>query len=68
MCIRDRHIAEYINWDSMTVKASAIEEFVNLVKEATNPIDDHRSSSSYRLHTIGVLAQRALMRSFGTED
>ena len=61
-------IAEYINWDSMTVKASAIEEFVNLVKEATNPIDDHRSSSSYRLHTIGVLAQRALMRSFGTED
>ena len=39
----EEHIAEYINWDSMTVKASAIEEFVNLVKEATNPIDDHRS-------------------------
>ena len=64
----EEHIAEYINWDSMTVKASAIEGFVNLVKEATNPIDDHRSSSSYRLHTIGVLAQRALTRSFGRED
>ena len=57
-------ISQHIDWDSMTVQSDAIGNFEQLVKESASPIDDHRSSSSYRTHTVGVLARRALLRIF----
>lgn len=39
-------------------------EFARLVAAAARPIDDHRSTASYRRHAVGVLASRLLTRSF----
>jgi len=39
-------------------------EFGRLVREASRPIDDHRSTAAYRRHAVGVLAQRLLTRSY----
>jgi CO/xanthine dehydrogenase FAD-binding subunit len=36
-----------------------------LVSAAARPIDDHRSTSRYRSHAVGVLARRAAVRIFG---
>ena len=61
-------ISENIDWNSMTVRSGAIENFERLIRESANPIDDHRSSSAYRTHTIGVLGRRALLRIFRLES
>ena len=61
-------ISENIDWNSMTVRSGAIDNFERLVRESASPIDDHRSSSAYRTHTIGVLGRRALLRIFRLEN
>lgn len=55
--------SEAIDWDAMTIPAEALEGFGAACAEAASPIDDHRSTSAYRRHGIGVLARRALRRS-----
>jgi Aerobic-type carbon monoxide dehydrogenase, middle subunit CoxM/CutM homologs len=61
-------ISENIDWNNMTVQSGAIENFERLIRESANPIDDHRSSSVFRTHTIGVLGRRALFRIFRLEN
>jgi len=41
-----------------------LSEFSRLVRDASRPIDDHRSTAAYRRHAVGVLAQRLLTRSY----
>jgi CO/xanthine dehydrogenase FAD-binding subunit len=45
-----------------------IERFGQLVAEAAHPIDDHRSTATYRRHAVGVLATRALRRALATRS
>jgi CO/xanthine dehydrogenase FAD-binding subunit len=40
-----------------------IEQFGRVVAQAAQPIDDHRSTATYRRHAIDVLARRALRRA-----
>jgi CO/xanthine dehydrogenase FAD-binding subunit len=44
--------------------AATLDEFGRLVREASRPIDDHRSTAAYRRHAVGVLSQRLLSRSY----
>ena len=52
-----------IDWDAMTIPDDALAAFASACAEAASPIDDHRSTSAYRRHAVGVLARRALRRS-----
>lgn len=49
---------------SVPPDASIVEEFGRRVSAAARPIDDHRSTATYRRHAVGVLARRLLTRSF----
>ncbi|MBC2722067.1 xanthine dehydrogenase family protein subunit M [Desulfosporosinus sp.] len=56
--------------DSLTnslATLSAFEQAAELVKEAVNPIDDVRSTASYRKQMVGVLTRRALVEAWGEE-
>jgi len=57
-------LAERASWqqDRLVVDDAGAEEFVAGVAAAASPIDDHRSTASYRAHAVGVLARRALRR------
>lgn len=57
----------HIDWSSMPGSASVpdprtYETFAALVSDASQPIDDHRSTAAYRRHAVKVMAQRAFMR------
>ena len=41
-----------------------VETFGEMVAQAASPIDDHRSTAVYRRHAVGVMAKRALVRTF----
>lgn len=47
----------------MRVSASLAQEFAERAAQECSPIDDHRSTASYRRHAIQVLAQRLLLRA-----
>ncbi len=49
------------------LSAEVIAECSELVRAASRPIDDHRSSAAYRRHAVGVLAGRQLRRAFPHE-
>lgn len=49
------------------LSADVIAECSELVRAASRPIDDHRSSAAYRRHAVGVLAGRQLRRAFPHE-
>ena len=57
-------ITDYLDWESMQVDPSGLDQFKDLVSAASSPIDDHRSVAAYRRKSIGILAQRALTRVF----
>jgi CO/xanthine dehydrogenase FAD-binding subunit len=42
---------------------AAMAEFGRLVAEEVRPIDDQRSTASYRRHAAGVIARRLLERA-----
>jgi CO/xanthine dehydrogenase FAD-binding subunit len=58
-------LADRVDWDRLTIADPVdLGYFAGLVAEATRPIDDHRSTASYRRHAIRVLAQRAAAQAF----
>ncbi len=54
-----------IDWDERRLPGGddALAEFARLVRAASRPIDDHRSTAEYRRHAVGVCARRALERA-----
>jgi CO/xanthine dehydrogenase FAD-binding subunit len=57
-------VADAIDWGRRSIATEAVVEFGRLAAEASSPIDDHRSTATYRRHSIDVLAQRLLRRAF----
>ena len=55
-----------IDWSSLAISADALEHIGELVQQAASPIDDHRSTASYRSHSVRVLARRLIER--GVQD
>ncbi|GAA5148043.1 FAD binding domain-containing protein [Pseudonocardia eucalypti] len=54
-------LADGGHWDSKTALPPALlAEFANRVRAAASPIDDVRGSAAYRLHSLAVMARRAL--------
>jgi CO/xanthine dehydrogenase FAD-binding subunit len=57
-----------IDWEAGGVlsdevrRDGTLDRFAELVSAAARPIDDHRSTASYRRHAVGVCARRALER------
>lgn len=62
-------ISSRVDWTerSLSDTTADIAEFTTLVREAAQPIDDHRSTAEYRRHAVGVCASRALERIFSNE-
>ena len=56
-------LAEAIDWSDVSVDGGVLDEFATLVRAASSPIDDHRSSADYRRHAVGVLATRLARRA-----
>ena len=52
--------AQELDWDAAS--AADVATFGRLVAEAARPIDDHRSTASYRRRAVQVLAERGLRR------
>ena len=67
--LAEDYLSGVIDWDKKSpINKSVIKNFVELVTASVKPIDDHRSSAAYRRHAVGILAKRALIRTFGEED
>ncbi len=49
------------------IRSTVVDQFAELVRQASRPIDDHRSTAEYRRHAVGVLAARQLRRAFPNE-
>lgn len=47
---------------------AAVREFAERVAAESRPIDDHRSTATYRRHAVGVLARRLLERARAAAD
>jgi CO/xanthine dehydrogenase FAD-binding subunit len=56
--------AAHVAFGAGSVSDTAVDQFAALAREASRPIDDHRSSADYRRHAVGVLAARLLRRAF----
>ena len=60
-------ISPRLNWQQRSLlDPSDVETFGEMVAQAASPIDDHRSTAVYRSHAIGIMAKRALVRTFGS--
>jgi CO/xanthine dehydrogenase FAD-binding subunit len=61
--------AASIDWNERRLAGAAdgLADFVALVRAASRPIDDHRSTADYRRHAVGVCAERALRRTFDND-
>jgi CO/xanthine dehydrogenase FAD-binding subunit len=58
-------VSERLDFEGMTSPDSdLVDRFADLVADAAQPIDDHRSSAAYRRHAVRVLARRAILRAF----
>jgi CO/xanthine dehydrogenase FAD-binding subunit len=57
-------IVSRIDWDAAAVTQADVDEFGERCAAASRPIDDHRSTASYRRHAVRVLASRQLRRAF----
>lgn len=60
-------ISPRLDWQQRSpLDPSDVETFGEMVAQAASPIDDHRSTAVYRSHAIGIMAKRALVRTFGS--
>ncbi len=57
-------VADRLDWDGRPAGAALAGEFGERVAVEARPIDDHRSTATYRRHAVGVLASRLLVRAF----
>jgi CO/xanthine dehydrogenase FAD-binding subunit len=57
-----------VEWDRGAVSSSQLREFGDLVAQASQPIDDHRSTAAYRRHSVGVMARRLARRAFPVDS
>jgi CO/xanthine dehydrogenase FAD-binding subunit len=56
-------VAGHVDWDTGRIPdPRTYETFGSMVADASQPIDDHRSTADYRRHAIAVCARRTLMR------
>jgi CO/xanthine dehydrogenase FAD-binding subunit len=49
-----------IDWNTSSVSTDDLDQVVQLVRESASPINDHRSTASYRTHAVGVLVKRLI--------
>lgn len=60
-------ISPRLDWQQRSpLDPGDVETFGEMVAQAASPIDDHRSTAVYRSHAIGIMAKRALVRTFGS--
>lgn len=60
-------ISPRLDWQQRSpLDPGDVETFGEMVAQAASPIDDHRSTAVYRSHAVGVMAKRALVRTFGS--
>ena len=58
-----------VDWSTgALIEPDAAARFAELVSVAAQPIDDHRSTATYRRHAVGVLARRALSTACAEPD
>ncbi len=60
-------VMERADFQQRRIDAGTVQAFVELVRSAARPIDDHRSTAAYRRQAVGVLAGRLLRRAFPNE-
>jgi CO/xanthine dehydrogenase FAD-binding subunit len=60
----EAYATQSVDWSSGTVAADVARRFGDMAAEVSRPIDDHRSTASYRRHAVAVMATRLLQRAF----
>jgi CO/xanthine dehydrogenase FAD-binding subunit len=55
-------VANQLDWDKLQIDPTSAKTFGQMVAAASKPIDDHRSTATYRRHAVGVMAERAILR------
>lgn len=58
---------QHADFEARRLPSNVVAECADLVRLASRPIDDHRSTAAYRRHAVGVLAGRLLRRAFPNE-
>jgi len=64
----EAYATQSVDWNAGTVAADVARRFGDMAAEASRPIDDHRSTASYRRHAVAVMATRLLQRAFPGAD
>ena len=52
-----------MDWSTLRVDETTLQQVGTAVSAASRPITDHRSSAEYRRHAVGVLARRLVRRA-----
>ncbi len=60
----EEHVAANADWSSQALDPDVAAVAGALAADASRPIDDHRSSATYRRHAVDVMVQRQLLRAF----
>jgi CO/xanthine dehydrogenase FAD-binding subunit len=63
----EAHAMEHADFGERRLAPEVVSHCCELVRLASRPIDDHRSTAAYRRHAVGVLAGRLLRRAFPNE-